>query len=474
MKTILHKSLLAVACLLCSIGAMAYDFEYEGFYYNITSEAEQTVELTRYVTYSCGDVDGFKYSGSIDIPWRAIYNGKLYNVTAIGKETFWDCPDLTDVYIPTCITSIGDYAFALCSRLTEIEIPESVTSIGEWAFYKCTGLTEVTIPNSVTQIGNRAFGECFNLSQINIPSSVIKIGSEVFEGTPFYNNKADGLIYINNVLYKYKGAMPANTVIDIDEGTISIASQAFYQCGSLSKVTIPNSVKLIGSYAFALCNGLTDITMSDSIEVFEKYAFSTCSRLSEFTIPQSIKQIDEGTFYQCEGLTEVTIPDSIVSIGDWAFYWCKGLKEVVFGKNIQSIGDWAFSGCNFLKNIYAHTLVPPTIAENTFAAITYSTATLHTVNGLKSAYAEAPYWKNFTNITDDVAGVMGVSVNQATIRVANGQLYINGANDNVEVNIYGINGALLHHTTVAQATDMTLPRGIYLVQVGNTTQKVAI
>lgn len=46
MKTKLLKSLLTIACLLCSIGIQAHDFEVDGVYFNITNETEKTVEVT--------------------------------------------------------------------------------------------------------------------------------------------------------------------------------------------------------------------------------------------------------------------------------------------------------------------------------------------------------------------------------------------------------------------------------------------
>lgn len=42
-----------------------------------------------------------------------------------------------------------------------------------------------------------------------------------------------------------------------------ITDQAFYNCGSLTSVTIPGSVNSIGNYAFSECYGLTSVHISD-------------------------------------------------------------------------------------------------------------------------------------------------------------------------------------------------------------------
>jgi hypothetical protein len=94
---------------------------------------------------------------------------------------------------------------------------------------------------------------------ITIPNSVTSIGWDAFDRTPWYNYKQDGVVYINKVLYKYKGTMPENTSITVREGTIAISSCAFYDCYGLTSVTIPNSVTNIGEGAFSYCTRLTEI-----------------------------------------------------------------------------------------------------------------------------------------------------------------------------------------------------------------------
>lgn len=77
-------------------------------------------------------------------------------------------------------------------------------------------MTSVTIPESVTEIGANAFFNCNALLSITIPESII-IGRSAFNGTAWYNSQPDGVVYINRVLYGYKGTMPENTHIDIRE-----------------------------------------------------------------------------------------------------------------------------------------------------------------------------------------------------------------------------------------------------------------
>ena len=317
------KKLISLFCVIfIAHYAWAYDFLVDGLYYNITSPT--TVEVTN----STGSSDAKSYSGDVIIPSAVTYDDKVYTVTTIGNHAFQSCTGLTAITIPTSVTTIADVAFTDCTDLTSITIPNSVTEINKSVFYGCTGLTAISIPNSVTTIGiqaflgcssltaitipnsvttidKQAFIYCSSLSVINIPHSVSKIGHLAFDGTAWYNNQPHGVIYINNILYAYKGTMPANTSIIVNSGVNSITDGAFINCTGLTGITIPNSVTIIGNEVFEGCTSLTSIT-----------------------IPDSVTTINEGTFFGCTGLTSVCIPNSVISIGNFAFYGCNAITQI--------------------------------------------------------------------------------------------------------------------------------------------------
>ncbi len=222
---------------------------------------------------SIGDYAFFRCSGltsvTIGNSVTTIGNYAFYNcsrltkvtipnsVTTIGNSAFSGCSGLTSVTIPGSVTTIGSYAFSGCSGLTSVTIPGSVTSIGGYAFFGCSGLTKVTIPNSVTTIGNSAFSGCSGLTSVTIPNSVEAIGFEAFSSTPWDSALPNGMNYVGLVAYKYKGYMPENTFITINEGTKGIAGGAFCNYTTdrhIRNLLIPSSVTNIGSSAFYRCN----------------------------------------------------------------------------------------------------------------------------------------------------------------------------------------------------------------------------
>jgi tetratricopeptide (TPR) repeat protein len=60
----------------------------------------------------------------------------------------------------------------------------------------------------------------------------------------------------------------------------SIGEDAFYNCGSLTSITIPDSVTSIGSYAFYDCSSLTSVVIGDGVTSIGAWAFYDCTSLT--------------------------------------------------------------------------------------------------------------------------------------------------------------------------------------------------
>ena len=274
------------------------------------------------------------------------------SVTRIGFEAFRQCSGLTSLTIPNSVTSIDAQAFLGCSSLTSITIPNSVTRIaggalsntawwnnqpdglvyaGKVAYeYKGTmpSNTRITLRDGTVSISELAFSGCTDLRGIAIPNSVTNIGEGAFEGTTWFNNQPNGLVYAGNVAYKYKGTMPSNTSITFRDGTVGVADMAFDQCSNLTSVTIPNSVISIGEYAFQFCSGLTSVIIGNSVSNIDECAFTGCNALKSVKVERKTPcSINSDPFPNRASVT-LYVPIGCKTIYEAANYW-NGFKDIV-------------------------------------------------------------------------------------------------------------------------------------------------
>ena len=103
----------------------------------------------------------------------------------------------------------------------------------------------------------------------------------------------------------------------IPDSVTSIGDWAFYNCGNLNSIILPNDLTEIGANAFNE-SSLTSIIIPSNVTTIGNGAFSNSSSLTSVTIPDSVISIGQSVFFQT-GLTSVTIPSNVTSIGDHAF-----------------------------------------------------------------------------------------------------------------------------------------------------------
>ena len=406
----LCRAMMAVAIMLLSLQAMAYDFSYthqgKTLYYRTLTGSTNEVAVTSY-DLSGLFINNNHVSGDVIIPSSVEYNGTTYNVTAIDGETFLCCSNLTSISIPSSVTYISGSPFVLCNSLNSINVASgnthyssvdgvlydisqdtliaypgaktsfnilsSTTTIYYEAVAGCNNLTSITIPNNITSILDQAFCACSGLTSISIPSSVTYIGGLPFVFCNSLNsiNVASGNTHyssIDGVLYNYTRdtliqCPGAKTSVTIPNGVTTIAESAFAGCSSLTSITIPNSVTSIEWVAFQGCSSLTSITIPNSVTSISQFAFNGCSSLASINVASgnthysstdgALYNYAQDTLILCpEAKSSINIPNGVTCIKGYAFRYCIGLTSIPIPSSVTYINvNAAFEGCDALTSI---------------------------------------------------------------------------------------------------------------------------
>lgn len=385
--------------------------------------------------------------------WYNNHEDGLVYVSNVMYKYKGTMPQGTSVNIKDGTVSISAGAFDNCAGLVAVEFPTSIISIGGSAFSNCYGLTSVRIPENVSSIYGWAFNNCINLALIDISSSVTFIGSSAFNNTQWYNNQSDGLIYINDIAYHYKGSMPDNTKISLKGGTKSVCGNAFSDQTGLVSIEIPNSVTSIGDMSFAGCSNLITINLPANLISIGQEAFANCNSLVSFTLPEKVSEIGDFAFWGCDGLKTISvnrnnsvydsrnncnaiietaedklivgcsttiIPDNIKVLGNGAFSGCRNLYSIVLPKGVKeigvhtfsdcinltsidissevkTIGYQAFSQCGNLRTVICRAIIPPTIYDSySFYGVSKNIPIYVPYISIED-YQNAQVWNEFTN-----------------------------------------------------------------------------
>ena len=254
--------------------------------------------------------------------------------------------------------TIGGTAFFGCTGLTTVTVPEGVVSIGNSAFYGCSALRQVYLPDSLEIIGNGALAYCTSLVEFRLPMSVHSILSNPFPGsTALQRIEVDK----RNTRFHSEGNCLIETdtgiltigcvasVIPADGSVTKIGTAAFYECGSLVSLSVPEGVEEIGISSFHGCINLMDISLPSSLKLIGRQAFRGCEKLTEVIIPVGVEYLDEGAFCYCSGLERVSLPDGLLSIEANVFAYCKSLKQLNLPDSLRFIGTASLAQCNLLE-----------------------------------------------------------------------------------------------------------------------------
>lgn len=326
MKSLLKKLLALELLFAVTLGAQAYDFEYDGFYYNIISLSSEMGGAVGTCEVVAGDTP---YTGEVVIPsW--VWNGN------------------TDSYQTFIVTSIGRDCFAN-STITSLTIPYTVTEIHHNAFNGCAQLQSITFSDGDVYIGtpNISFGYKTHVKG-DIQGDGLEESRGLFSDCPIktvylgknlvYGWYCDKLEYTGpfEQLYLPHPKAVIQTV-EVGDYVTEIPALCFISQTHLNKVTFGKSVQTIGHAAF-LSTALTSITLPQSVDSIASQAFEGCPLTRIVCLATTPPAVSDNTF------SENTYSDAILFIpkGSLEAYqadevWSKFMISEVSTSNMASV-----------------------------------------------------------------------------------------------------------------------------------------
>ncbi len=361
-----------------------------------------------------------------------IYIEKLVipeTVTTLGYRMCYGCTNLKEVNLPDNISVIPDYAFEKCTLLEKINIPQSLvqirndafaesgikefiapdsfkeiwgyafkdcknlekvdlnktTSIGDMSFENCTKLSSIVLPNTLVELGTYVFSGCTLLNNIKMPSKPIEITNTFIYGSGYYNdakNWENGILYVDNYLVTTNNDLLNQQSINVKEGTIVIAINAFTNNGkNLKSIVLPEGLKIIGSSAFSGLYSLSQINIPSSVISIGNNAFGSTDlyknqsnwenggfyidnwllavdsvKMTEFTVKEGTVGVSDGKSdtslfpTKATSISSLTLPSTLKYIGNRSFARLK-ITSLELPETLETMKEGAFMTCAFLESV---------------------------------------------------------------------------------------------------------------------------
>lgn len=307
---------------------------------------------------------------------------------------------LSKIILPDNLAEIEDYAFERCENLISISIPEGVKEIKEGTFqltsnvkeFEFKGNTKITsmyrddaghLEELLIRKYFNHYSEGFLLQEVKIfPKldenrqrfiAACKLGkfpkildylistrpqTKVRKGTFKVNDLTDTEVEIKKYIGKEENIQIPSEIngkkvvsigekafndnyycinVQIPDGVTEIKDNAFKNCVSLEKVSIPESCKTLGKSIFEECKLLTDVNIPDGVTEIPEKAFYNCISIKKLDLPQTVERIKAEALKNCSSLVDFELPSNIYALDKEALYNCG------FNHGEVPEGEWGYS-----------------------------------------------------------------------------------------------------------------------------------
>ncbi len=423
----------------------------------ITPDPTFTVTTTDTLTTLTADTRlfcGYNESGT---SWRGFFLKDYafnYKVEQGGGGEMQDTVTVNNIEYALDHSKKEATVLGCAASLTKLDMPGTinanntdytVVAVAEQAFYGNSKLTSASLPKTLKVLGKDAFRNVRNLNELKIEDLAAWCNVWMANGNanPIYNvfnsiQSKWGKVYFNGTQVSTSLEIPAS---------VNRIGRSFYGFKTLTSVTLPTGLKVLGDQSFANCINLPTVEIPSTVDSIGS-AFWGCEKINNIVIPNGIVTLGASTFYGCKALTDVKLNEGLKTIGSMTFTSCTALTEIELPTTLTDIAGTAFMSSKNITSVKCKAVVPPTTTDNAFADFA-ATATLYVLEESIPAYKAALGWKNFSSIKKLDKSVNGID-----------------ADNYAPAYYYDLNGFRVEQEN--------LTPGIYVKVQGSKTTKVVI
>jgi hypothetical protein len=262
------------------------------------------------------------------------------------------------VKIPSTVTSLptnnigGFYGHAEIEHVT-FDSDSTISSLPTNCFYGCSGLKTISLPSTITSIGSGSFQadtslETFDFSNLSTTSD-ITITSNAFYDCPSLSNitiSGQTLVTAGSGIFQNCNSLTnqdVSTILSAHKSGVALATNLFYSCDGITSVNVDK----IGEGIFGNCENLVSATVTGQpTDTLIGYVFTGCSSLTNVLLTNITKM---GTYFfrDCTSLESVTIPSTVTGFAQGIFSGCISLENVIFN-SVPSCGYYTVANSNNL------------------------------------------------------------------------------------------------------------------------------
>lgn len=163
------------------------------------------------------------------------------------------------------------------------------------------------------------------------------------DGSPTFKEMTNGL-------YEIKAS-------DWGTALTSVPTNYFYGDTLLEKMEIPSNFTSVGELSFYQCTSMTEITLPNNGSfTLSRTAFSNCTALQHLEIPASIQTIPSSCFTGCNSLETLKLASSVRTIAAQGFSYmgtntASGVTITVLATTPPNLASSGFNNSNINKII---------------------------------------------------------------------------------------------------------------------------